>query len=206
MAAQTAIPKPLEPFATGALTGVCTSFALHPFEIIKARAQINRSSSSDVGKFSTLLKQILKTRGLQGLYSGIAAQVQCSALFYLSFFGSYNIICKTLGNIDVLPESAVFFVSGGLAGQVAWAVSLPLDTVKTRIQVELINPPRIRDVVADIWKHNGVKGFYRGVEATLIRAFPANAALFLSYEWTKKLFGNIIVAPNNGCSNSDGDS
>ena len=194
MKVQTLIPKPIEPFATGALTGICTSFALHPFDLIKARAQVNRSVGDNAGKFSSILKHILKTRGPLALYSGIVIQVQCSSLFYLSFFGSYNVICSQLKQYDIFAESFIYFVSGGLAGQIAWAVSLPLDTIKTRIQVEHSHPPRIREVVAHVWNNGGVKGFYRGVSATIIRAFPANAALFLAYESTKKIFGeNLLI-------------
>lgn len=33
-----------------------------------------------------------------------------------------------------------------------------------------------------IWKEQGYRGFYRGLSLALLRSFPANAALFLSYE------------------------
>ena len=187
MSDQTLIPKAVEPFVTGGLTGVFTSFALAPFDLIKARSQVNRSVGTNTGNFLTILRHILRTSGPGMLYSGILAQVQCSSLFYASFFGSYSFFCKELGKIDALSESAVFFLAGGFAGQIGWAVTLPLDAIKTRIQVEHECPPRIRDVAAQIMRSGGVRGFYRGVEATLIRAFPANAALFLAYEWTKRI-------------------
>lgn len=187
MTKQTIVPKSVEPFVTGGLTGVFTSFALAPFDLIKARSQVNRSVGTNAGSFLTILQHILRTRGPGMLYSGILAQVQCSSLFYASFFGSYSFLCNELGKIDALSESAIFFLSGGFAGQIGWAVTLPLDAIKTRIQVEHERPPRMRDVAAQIMRSGGVWGFYRGVEATLIRAFPANAALFLAYEWTKRI-------------------
>jgi hypothetical protein len=192
---QEAVPKAVEPFLSGALTGVCTSFALHPFDLIKARAQVNRSVGDNAGSFSSILRHIVKTRGPTGLYSGIVSQVQCSAMFYLSFFGSYNVLCRELKKLDVLSDPVVYFISGGFAGQIAWGITLPLDTIKTRIQVEHSNPPRIRDVVSLVWRTFGVRGFYRGIAATLIRAFPANAALFVAYEWTKKILdANLLGA------------
>jgi hypothetical protein len=75
---------------------------------------------------------------------------------------------------------------GGLAGQVSWIVTYPLDAVKTKIQIS-DNPQRMRDVFRGVWREGGVRGFYRGLEAAVVRAFPANAALFLVYEWSKKL-------------------
>ena len=35
----------------------------------------------------------------------------------------------------------------------------------------------------------GVGAFYRGVSPALVRAFPANGALFLAYEMTKRVLG-----------------
>jgi len=178
------IPKSVEPFVIGSLTGVCTSFALAPFDLVKSRAQVNRGSTA--GAYTTIIKQVMTSpRGPAMLYSGIVAMTQCSALFYMSFFGSYSLLCRELKQMDNFSDSVVYFVSGGLAGQIAWAISLPLDIVKTRIQVAHDNPPRIRDVVKELYKAGGVRAFYRGIEATIIRAFPANAALFLAYEWTK---------------------
>jgi hypothetical protein len=64
---------------------------------------------------------------------------------------------------------------------------MPFDRVKTMIQVEVENPPTIRVAARKIWNSNGVRGFYVGLQSTLLRAFPANAALFVGYEYTKRL-------------------
>lgn len=189
MASQASVPKTAEPFLAGALTGICTSFALAPFDLIKARAQVSRAVGDRGSRFTVILRHILATKGPAMLYSGIASQVMCSSLFYASFFGSYTLICAELRKLNSVSDSAVYVVAGGLAGQIAWAVGLPLDIVKTRIQVSHENPPRMREVIADVYRTAGVRGFYRGVEATLIRAFPANAALFLAYEWTRRMLG-----------------
>lgn len=68
-------------------------------------------------------------------------------------------------------------------------MTLPLDAVKTTIQVHSgpLPTPRIRDVVRGVWGQHGLSGFYRGLSAAVVRAFPANAALFVGYEWTKML-------------------
>jgi len=40
-----------------------------------------------------------------------------------------------------------------------------------------------------MWKNEGMKAFWRGFTPCLIRAFPANAACFFTYEFTRKLLG-----------------
>ena len=43
-----------------------------------------------------------------------------------------------------------------------------------------------------IARQRGLGGLYAGLGPTLIRAFPANAALFLGVESGKKLFDNFV--------------
>ena len=43
-----------------------------------------------------------------------------------------------------------------------------------------------------IGKERGILGFYSGLGPTLVRAFPANAALFLGVETGKKFFDNLF--------------
>lgn len=46
--------------------------------------------------------------------------------------------------------------------------------------------------MARILKERGVRGLYNGLGPTLVRAFPANAALFLGVETGKKFFDDIL--------------
>ena len=190
MSSNNSVPKSIEPFATGGLTGMLTSFALAPFDLIKARAQVSRVVGGHSGSFSAILRHILATKGPAMLYSGIVSQVMCSSVFYASFFGSYTVVTAELRRANVFPDSIIYILAGGLAGQLGWVVCLPLDIIKTRIQVEHERPPRMREVAAEVFHRGGLRAFYRGIGATLVRAFPANAALFLAYEWTKRLMDN----------------
>ena len=42
----------------------------------------------------------------------------------------------------------------------------------------------------------GVLALYRGITPALIRTFPANAALFTAYEFTKKTLSATIITPD----------
>ena len=41
--------------------------------------------------------------------------------------------------------------------------------------------------MCDIIKNEGVLTLYRGLLPTMIRSFPANGALFITYEYTRTL-------------------
>ena len=72
-------------------------------------------------------------------------------------------------------------------------LSIAADTVKSRIQASTdINAPSIRATVKDIVQSQGYRGLIRGVEVAVIRAFPANAALFMGYELSRKGLDRII--------------
>lgn len=75
-----------------------------------------------------------------------------------------------------------------LAGQVAWAISIAPDTVKSTIQTSAL-PLSIRQTTRNIIKAQGVRGLFNGMEVAIIRAFPANAALFVGYELSRQLMG-----------------
>lgn len=74
---------------------------------------------------------------------------------------------------------------GAAAGMTMWAVILPIDVAKTRIQTAW--PGSAHDV--GVWRQlrllrreGGVRRLYAGLTPTLARAAPANAAQWLTWE------------------------
>ena len=80
---------------------------------------------------------------------------------------------------------------------VSWFFAMPTDVPKTNVQSR--DSSKIigsyLPEFARIARERGLAGFYSGLVPTLVRAFPANAALFLGVETGKKLFDNFIWAP-----------
>jgi solute carrier family 25 carnitine/acylcarnitine transporter 20/29 len=40
------------------------------------------------------------------------------------------------------------------------------------------------NVLSTVYKEEGTRGLYKGLAVTLVRAAPAHALIFFSYEWT----------------------
>ena len=78
-------------------------------------------------------------------------------------------------------------IAGGVGGLSIWAACYPVDVVKSRMQVYSAGGKSVgaMEVVGMLMKEGGVPAFYRGIAPTLFRSFPANAALFLAYEYSK---------------------
>lgn len=123
---------------------------------------------------------------------------------------------------------AATMFSGGLGGACLWTVVYPMDCVKSRIQVMSLTgkqagffktfmaiahaegkqPPSTKpvDVDAANWRClclscPGVRTLYSGLTPTLVRSFPANGALFLAYEASRKL---MMQQFDGWCSSAGG--
>ncbi len=87
-------------------------------------------------------------------------------------------------------ECLVRGFAGGLAGVVSWAVVYPVDIVKSHLQTQnlagpspAIGPGGLIACGRALVRQHGWRFLLRGLDATLLRAFPLNAVTFLGYEW-----------------------
>eukprot|EP00488_Nonionellina_sp_1-RS-2012_P001372 TRINITY_DN219_c0_g1_i1.p1 TRINITY_DN219_c0_g1~~TRINITY_DN219_c0_g1_i1.p1 ORF type:complete len:135 (-),score=11.54 TRINITY_DN219_c0_g1_i1:383-727(-) len=87
---------------------------------------------------------------------------------------------------DTMP-SWNFVVGGGVAGSMAWFTIFPFDNIKSRQQTNPIKYTVIQTAMNTI-KSGGVRSLYKGCLPCVLRGFPTNGTLFLTVEYTKKLF------------------
>lgn len=182
----------------GSLAAGFTAIVICPLELVKCRMQAMREMHA-AGKtmFSmadctavAVTRNVLRVDGLLGLYNGLSSTWLRDMPGYFCFFWG-NEVCKTLftppgktkDDLGALP----LLVSGGMAGVFLWVVVYPLDSVKSRIQVMSMSSrqPGFLAATASIIRTDGIMALYSGFTPTIIRAFPANAALFLAYEFTR---------------------
>jgi len=185
-------PNLLKPFAMGAITGCCSATVLLPSEIIKAKTQISTERHITSQQ---IVRQMINKQGLRSLFVGFDGQLMRDSCFYAIFFGGYQLSCYTFQEFcPSMPDELNYFLSGGIAGMGGWLFAMPFDVPKTNIQSRYETkvfgsyfPELIK-----IAKQRGIVGLFAGLGPTLIRAFPANAALFLGVESGKKFFDNLV--------------
>jgi solute carrier family 25 ornithine transporter 2/15 len=187
-------PDLMKPFLMGTLTGCCSAMVLLPSEIVKAKTQvlIGEHSSAEV------VREMMQRQGIRSMFIGFDSQIMRDAPFYAVFFGGYELNCYLFRTyVPSMPDELNFFLSGGFAGMLGWTVAMPFDVPKTNVQsrwdtkvVGSYFPEMIR-----IARERGVLGLYSGLGPTLIRAFPANAALFLGVEMGKRMFDKFLWKP-----------
>ena len=79
-------------------------------------------------------------------------------------------------NIKKRAKSQVDFISGMCAGISNVLVCAPLDTARTRLQVQGLYTPKYSGIVqalSTIYKSEGVRGLYQGISVSLI-AYPCS--------------------------------
>lgn len=103
----------LEPFLCGGVTGIFSAVALCPCDVVKCRTQVNIAKGIHQEGSISLVRSILRTRGPSGLYVGLGAQITRDIPFYATFFGSYELLCRYMKKHTDLPETSIYFISGG---------------------------------------------------------------------------------------------
>ncbi|NP_001279827.1 mitochondrial ornithine transporter 1 isoform X1 [Callorhinchus milii] len=184
--------------ASGSFASVFASLAICPTELVKCRLQamheMTTSGKLKPGHPSTawaVIKDILRTDGPLGMYRGLSSTLLREMPGYFFFFGGYEFgrTLFTSGNkskddLGPLP----LMLSGGFGGACLWIAVYPIDCVKSRIQVLSMAGENAGffNTFRHILKNEGIRAIYSGLTPTMLRAFPANGALFLAYELSRK--------------------
>lgn len=81
---------------------------------------------------------------------------------------------------DISSPKIAFY--GGLAGEALWVASYPFDVVKSKMQSDGFGKDQkfktMRDCFAQTWRAEGVRGFWKGIGPTMVRAMPVSAGTF----------------------------
>eukprot|EP00091_Calanus_sinicus_P020248 TRINITY_DN5430_c0_g1_i1.p1 TRINITY_DN5430_c0_g1~~TRINITY_DN5430_c0_g1_i1.p1 ORF type:complete len:294 (+),score=70.37 TRINITY_DN5430_c0_g1_i1:52-933(+) len=158
-----------------------------PLERVKVLLQVHPKKFT--GQVDCL-SYILKTEGFSGVFRGSLLTLARDIPAFCSYFATYELLRSLVKSDDGRMSLGATAVIGGLSGVVGWGVEIPADNIKNRHQVCLGQKPLI-NTVREVIAEGGVRQLYRGAGVILLRAFPANAATFIGYEWTIR--GLILV-------------
>ncbi|XP_016964329.1 mitochondrial basic amino acids transporter isoform X1 [Drosophila biarmipes] len=174
----------------GSIAGVAQGFVCAPMELAKTRLQLSSQIDSGV-KFTGpihCLKHILKTEGIRGTFKGLTATILRDVPGFASYFVSYEYLMRQVETASI-PYT---LMAGGCAGMCSWLACYPIDVVKTHMQADALGTNAKYNGFVDCaikgFKNEGPHFFFRGLNSTLIRAFPMNAACFFVVSWILDFF------------------
>lgn len=187
-----------ELFASGMLAGVFTTSIMVPGERIKCLLQVQMDSKGPPKYKGPVdcVKQLYREGGIRSIYKGTAATLLRDLPASGMYFTVYEFLKDKLtpagtSKLDLSPLQVL--TAGGVAGMANWAVAIPPDVLKSRLQTapEGKYPNGIRSVFKELMANEGILALYKGVTPVMLRAFPANAACFLGYEVAMKGFAML---------------
>jgi solute carrier family 25 carnitine/acylcarnitine transporter 20/29 len=184
-------------FLAGASVGPIASMISTPFELVKTQMVMrsrNRTTSSPQERHSSIqqARTLVREYGVRSLYVAHGVNTCREVLFLGTYFTIYeHSKTKMAAILDPFNIGTKWSipVSGGLAGAVGWAVSFPLDCIKSNIQSlpftsggQVGLRPGAIQVARTLLITKGVKGLYSGVLPSITRAFLVSATRFSVYE------------------------
>lgn len=174
---------------SGFFAAFFSSFALCPTELIKCKLQALKETNSKPISATALTKSIIKNQGIRGMYNGLTSTIAREMPGYFAFFGGIEGTKRLLVNYTRVENEShpiVPLVAGGVGGMCLWLAIFPFDLIKSRIQIENSKLSLFK-MLFKIIREEGPKNLYRGLTPTLIRTFPATAALLFTIEQTRLL-------------------
>lgn len=183
---------------SGSFAAVFAAFALCPPELVKCRMQTLgefKGSHKNITPL-TIIRDVLRTDGVLGFYYGITSTLLREVPGYFFFFGGYEGVQMMFNMYDqrqLFPLWSRTIIAGGMGGTALWMAIYPFDVIKSRMQVNSQGSRKLglTECARMLAKEEGVRSFYKGITPTLLRAFPACAALFLGVEYSKMLMYRV---------------
>ncbi|KAL7686525.1 putative mitochondrial carrier domain protein [Plasmopara halstedii] len=186
-------PTAVNTFLAGAFARTFAGGLMSPFTIIKARMEFlpPRTFNGNLH----LVRNVLHHEGFRGLYRGMIPTL----IRDVPFSGLYVLIYTRLRDLwtekfSHLPVYGVHFSSGVVAGVLATSIVHPADVVKTRMQLAImvntgegiaasaLNSLTMRQTVSKIYRHEGLRGFAKGIIPRVVKRTLSTAVTWTIYE------------------------
>ncbi|CAH0037355.1 unnamed protein product [Clonostachys solani] len=183
--------------AAGAFAGVANSVLSGPIEHVRIRLQSQPHGAARLydGPLDCIRKLGAHKGVLSGIYRGEAVTIWREAFAYGAWFAAFEYMMNKdaarnkIDRKDIPAYKVAFY--GGLAGEALWLASYPFDVVKSKMQTDGFGAgqkyPTMRSCFASTWKADGIRGFWKGIGPTLLRAMPVSACTFATVEFTMRL-------------------
>ncbi|KZF21274.1 mitochondrial carrier [Xylona heveae TC161] len=186
----------------GALTALCTN----PIWVVKTR--MLSTGSRAPGAYQSMsegVKIIFQREGVRGFYRGLVPAlfgvshggVQFMAYEKLKIYradmklqrgqSTLNQGNKSISSSPSPLSNLDFFFISALSKAIAGSVTYPYQVLRARLQMYDAGTTysSVTDAIRQIWRNEGVRGYYKGLAPNIIRVLPSTCVTFLVYENTR---------------------
>ena len=208
----------LVPFLAGATADISSLALYTPFDVLTTHMQRQSSKATYTGNVVTIARNVYRTEGGKGFFRGFSAAALTYTPTSAIWWPSYEVLKRTLSPLFLNKEelrdldkslasssdsvdseklmssasrrmAVVVALSGVLAGAIAYALTNPMDLVRTRmiLQQETYGKKHVLSVLREVARREGVKSLFKGVVARVMSAAPASALGSFTYELALRL-------------------
>ena len=169
----------------GGISAVAGTVVGHPFDTLKVRAQATSTPALQIGL------QMLRADGGVGMMRGLSAALSGYVPLDIIMFATYGAALRYLNGRDEsaaprsLPSLWNYAAAGALAGVVYAPISVPVEIVKIRMQLD-VGRMGMGQMASRIVRTEGVSALAQGMRITLLREVPEHAIWFASFEGFKR--------------------
>lgn len=189
-------------FVCGGLSACAATLTVHPVDVLRTRF----AAQGEPKVYKTLREAVVtmyRTEGPLVFYKGLNPTMIAIfpyAGFQFSFYNSlkhmYEWVVPAEGK---KKENLKNLLCGGGAGVISKTLTYPLDLFKKRLQVagfeqarapfgQVRNYRGLQDCAKQVFEEEGLKGFFKGLSPSLLKAALSTGLVFFWYE----LFCNIF--------------
>lgn len=163
----------------GAMACIFTVNFTHPIELVKTRMQV---TGKPIGH---TISSLLKNEGVAALWKGIPAAWGREASYSSIKIGGYAPMRDAIGAGGKDAPFMLKFAAGAMTGGFGSFIGNPFDVMKTIMQANEGKAVALPDLVKKMHHDQGISGFYRGVQANVLRACVLNGSKMATYDLTK---------------------
>lgn len=167
-------------FLSGSCAGMATSFAVHPFLVLKTVMQSNPESQRSL---LGTARRLVDAEGVAGLYRAFPTGLLRNGWQIGIYFAAYERFKDLFAaNVESSPVLTVLSRSaaGGAAGATCWLCAMPIIGSFSRLAGNAPGRRSERSLLGAlraVAHEDGVRGLWRGTTPAMLRSVPANAVL-----------------------------
>lgn len=190
-------PSLLKQVGMAGTAAVITVTFIHPIDVIKTRIQISPEYSA-LGMIGTA-KRTVGNEGIAALWKGVNAAWLRESSYTSLRLGLYE-PCKIAFGCTT-PETTTFvkkFLAGSAAGALGSLAGNPFDVLKTKLMAsEQREALSLTQTAKDLFKNQGIGGFYRGIDSNVARAMVLNGTKMACYDQMKGIVVDTTGLPKS---------
>ncbi|SCU90046.1 LAME_0E06810g1_1 [Lachancea meyersii CBS 8951] len=169
----------------GCASGLSARFVTAPLDTVKIRFQLHLANEASQGGIFSVVRSIVRQEGMRALWKGNVPAAAMYILYGSTQFGAFSTFNKALAD-NQWPAQIHSCVVGALAGSCSAMTSYPFDVLRTRFVANHDKAlATMLGTTRSILRHEGFRGFFRGVSSSIVSIGIASSSMFATYESIK---------------------